>query len=133
MEVLNATGNEYNLSPRKAFCGAKAGSTFPRERREKFTEDSGLQDLDWFIMEERDYVTTSDNANLVPSLAQLQYNYSAVEYHDEMCAIFFDTDRERSISSGLSYPFDRMNEGECIVHQELADSLAVDRGDMFFI
>lgn len=46
METLNNTGTSYNLSPRKTFCGSKAGSSYPQDRR----EDSN--DPMWWMKEE---------------------------------------------------------------------------------
>lgn len=42
MEVLENSGKTHNLSPRKTFCGAKAGSTYPTMRREMEMEELGI-------------------------------------------------------------------------------------------
>ena len=72
MEVLNNTGKQYNLSPRKDFWDSKAGSTYPVNRR----ESSDLSEEDWFKNEEFKYIETSDGKNTVPSLGAVQGNFS---------------------------------------------------------
>lgn len=50
-----------------------------------------------------------------------------------MCAVFMDTDREREMQSGLKYKFPRLNEGQCIIHRDMAAQLQVNQNDIFFI
>lgn len=70
MKVLNNTGKTYNLSPRKEFEYAKAGSSYPIDRRE------GIQSKDeWFMEEEANYIKTSDGKNTVPSLDELNQKF----------------------------------------------------------
>ena len=47
--------------------------------------------------------------------------------------MYTDTNKEREISAAMAYKFDRLNEGECIIHQEIADDLLAEVGDIFFI
>lgn len=42
MEVLDRTQKSYNLSPRKTFCSAKAGSTYPEMRKESEMEKTSF-------------------------------------------------------------------------------------------
>ena len=50
-----------------------------------------------------------------------------------MCALFMDTEKERQLKIGTKYKFDKLKEGECIIHEEMADQLRVEVGDIVFM
>lgn len=85
------------------------------------------------LKEQYGWSKTSDGNNKIPGYYQIKMRYSKVEYAYDMCAIYLDTDKEREIKSGIRYPFPRLNEGECIIHKQMADTLHVDIGHPVFI
>ena len=47
----------------------------------------------------------------------------------QACVMFIDTEQERSIDLGRRYQFAALDEGQCIIHEQLAESLQVEKGD----
>lgn len=47
--------------------------------------------------------------------------------------MYLDAEQEMKIGSGTKYPFSKLNEGECIIHEQLAESLHSEVGDAIFI
>jgi len=80
-KVLDVTaGKNFNLAPRKQFCGTKAGSKFPSYFRDllgdEYTEEA-------------------------QQLRKVDYGFQA-------CVMFFDTQMERDIDLGSRYTFEPM-------------------------
>ena len=46
--------------------------------------------------------------------------------------MFFDTLMERKIDLGSRYTFDPMTQGECLINEQLAESLKVEKGDVIY-
>jgi hypothetical protein len=46
--------------------------------------------------------------------------------------MFFDTLIERKIDLGSRYKFDPMSQGECLINEQMAESLMVEKGDIIY-
>ena len=42
--------------------------------------------------------------------------------------MFFDTDKEQQIGLGVSYPFSKMEPGECLISSDAADYFGLSEG-----
>lgn len=100
----------------------------PQLRREDFENDE-----EWLKAEEKEWELTNDGKNKLPHLQMLTSQYKNINYQYDICALFIDTEHERKIGSGLKYPFPKLNEGECIIHKEMAESLYSEVGDVIFL
>jgi hypothetical protein len=120
--VQEVVGDKYNLVPRKQFCGARVGSDLPSQMRERY-DDEYLQELesDYMRIDEK---TTLPTAEEIASVSR-SYKYQS-------CLMFFDTLMERKIDLGNRYTFDPMTQGECLVDEQLAESLKVEEGDVIY-
>jgi len=123
-QVQRVVDGKYNLAPRKQFCGTRVGSKAPRKQRQTY-DAQYLQSL------KANYTTTADGKTRVPSRSDV-YN-QAILYSFRACTMFLDTQRERDIDLGRRYQFKPLNEGECIIHEQLAESLMVDEGDVVYL
>jgi len=123
--VQKMTKEQFNFAPRKTFCATTAGSTLPADQRARF-DDEYLAKL------KEPWVPTSDGKNKVPTRSQIGKTKNIL-YSIESCLMFMDTQRERDIASGRRYKFPTLNEGECIIHQQLAASLAAEEGDTVYL
>lgn len=46
--------------------------------------------------------------------------------------MFLDTEQERNIDLGNRYKFDEMKSGECLINEQMAESLNVEEGDTIY-
>ena len=53
-------------------------------------------------------------------------------YKYQACIMFFDTQIERKIDLGSRYTFNPMSQGECLINEQLAESLKVEKGDVIY-
>ena len=113
--------NKYNLSPRKQFCDAYAGSDKKRNSR-----NFQLADL------EEDYIKTSDGLTTLPPRDAV-YDPDFIISIQQACLMLMDTEREREIGLGSMYKFDAMSEGQCLVSQEFANQLKIKKGDIMYV
>ena len=79
------------------------------------------------------YKSTSDGDIKLPTYGHYYFRNINIDYDFDICAIFLDTDQEREIAAGIRYPFDRLKEGQCIIHKQMAQSLHVKEGDAVLI
>ena len=63
--------------------------------------------------------------NLAPRYHMCQINVGTVF---EGCIMAFDTDREQDIDLGVSYPFEKLNKGECLISEEWKGKGAIREG-----
>ena len=49
-----------------------------------------------------------------------------------ICLNLIDTDREKEINVGRSYPFEPLDMGECLLDQKWQQTLRVEEGDMVY-
>lgn len=127
-QVLAVVGDKYNLAPRKQFCKSAVGSKRDRAMRERYDDEYNKARKE---KEEASYRTTSDGKNTVPTRSAV-YDLELAS-SVPACAMFLDTQRERDIDLGRRYQFEPLNEGECIIHEQLAESLQVGKGDMIYL
>ena len=59
------------------------------------------------------------------SIPNLFFNYSS-------CVMLMDTDREKEIGLGASYPFEKLQTGECFINAQMASTLKVQTGDVIY-
>jgi len=90
--------------------------------RERY-DDEYLQDL------ERDYMRIDENTTL-PTAEEMASASRSYKY--QACIMFFDTLMERKIDLGSRYTFDPMSQGECLINEQLAESLKVEEGDVIY-
>ena len=71
-----------------------------------------------------------DNKTSLPS-AQKIASVSR-SYQFQACVMFLDTLIERKIDLGSRYKFDPMTQGECLINEQMAESLKVEEGDIIY-
>ena len=54
------------------------------------------------------------------------------QYLLQSCLMFMDTQLERDIDLGSRYKFEPMKEGECLINEQMAESLKVLEGDIIY-
>lgn len=89
--------------------------------REKY-DDEYLNKL------KQDWTYTSDKKTLLPPRSKLydpQAQEPKVSFRIKTCVMFFDTDIERKIGVGRNYNYSAMNEGECLVNDNMASKLKI--------
>jgi len=117
--------NKYNLVPRKQFCGAKVGSDYPAMRATY--DDAYMKEYEASDA----FLSTSDGKKT--RLPNHNSTYGAsIDYNYDSCVMFIDTDAEAEIKLGTSYPFPAMNEGECMINNQMASLLNVQVGDIIY-
>ena len=72
---------------------------------------------------EEGYIKIDDNTTL-PSRQQI--NAMDRSYQYQACVMFFDTLLERQIDLGSRYKFNPMTQGECLINEQMAESLNVE-------
>lgn len=78
------------------------------------------------------YVPTSDGAETLPT-RDMVYNKDDMRlYQLQACLMFMDTQLERDIDLGNRYKFDPMKEGQCLINEQIAESLKVEAGDIIY-
>lgn len=75
---------------------------------------------------------TSDGAETLPT-RDMVYNKDDMRlYQLQACLMFMDTQLERDIDLGNRYKFDPMKEGQCLINEQIAESLKVEAGDIIY-
>ena len=74
--------NKYNLAPRKQFCGANAGSTYPKMLREMYDEE-------FMSYLESNYIDTTDGKTKLPGSEEIKNK--AIGFNYNVCLMYFDT------------------------------------------
>jgi hypothetical protein len=102
--------------PRKQFCGGRAGSDFS-EMSKKYDQEF----MDDYLKTK--FAKTNDGKNSLPNE---QETYKVGRSYDyQSCLMFMDTQMEKDIGLGPKYQYPPMNEGECVVNEQMALNLNI--------
>ena len=123
MNVTAGEGKQYNLAPRKQFCGAHVGAN-PTDKL-KQQDDDQMQEY------HSSFIRTADGKTTLPPRSSIYYN-NEINHPTQSCMMLLDTDIERSINLGTRYQFAAMNEGECLINVGLAQRMNVEKDDIIY-
>lgn len=82
-------------------------------------------------IDESTFMQTTDGKSSLPNREEI-YSQST-PYLFSGCVMLMDTEKEREIGLGTAYKLDEMNEGECLISQDIADNLALEEGDIMYL
>ena len=111
--VKEAAEEEFNLAPRKQYCGVSLGVVLSDDMQ---GENGGFE---------------QEIVKPFPSRDWLYSDFRPIQAQG--CLMLFDTKREREIGLGSRYDFQPMGPGECMLNEMMAAKLQVSKGDIVYV
>lgn len=76
------------------------------------------------------FIQTSDGKERLPGH---QETYKVGRSYDyQSCLMFMDTQREKDIKLGTRYTAPPMDEGQCVISQQMANNLKITQGQIIY-